>query len=182
VKAKGAELRGSRARRSSDSTPAGRVLVETARNTVDPNKHRPIAETPRQAIRRHLAAAPHTAHELSALVHLPEKDIVPHLEHLARSVRGSGVSLEIEPARCSAAATSSATAGGCRSRAPVPAAAASTCARPYSASPACRPRSPPPSTATRSRPRGGRGLLVRPLDRSAGTGGGKTSRTRPTSS
>ena len=62
---------------------------------------RPSAtETPRQAIRRWLAAAPQTAHELSALVHLPEKEVVPHLEHLARSLRGAGKRLEIEPARC----------------------------------------------------------------------------------
>ena len=47
-----------------------------------------------------LAAAPHTAHELSALVHLPEKEVVPHLEHLARSLRGAGERLGIEPARC----------------------------------------------------------------------------------
>jgi hypothetical protein len=60
----------------------------------------PATETPRQAIRRMLAAAPHTAHELSALVHLPEKEVVPHLEHLARSLRGAGGRLGIEPARC----------------------------------------------------------------------------------
>ena len=64
-----------------------------------PGDQRPAAtETPRQAIRRFLVAAPHTAHELSALVHLPEKEIVPHLEHLARSLRGAGERLAIEPA------------------------------------------------------------------------------------
>ena len=42
-----------------------------------PRVERPAAtETPRQAIRRLLATAPHTAHELSALVHLPEKEVV----------------------------------------------------------------------------------------------------------
>lgn len=61
---------------------------------------RPAAETPRQAIRRHLAAGPHTAHELSALVHLPEREVVPHLEHLARSLPGAGAALEVDPARC----------------------------------------------------------------------------------
>jgi transcriptional regulator len=66
-----------------------------------PRDERPSAtETPRQAIRRLLAAAPHTAFELSALVHLPEKEVIPHLEHLARSLRGAGERLEIEPARC----------------------------------------------------------------------------------
>jgi len=59
-----------------------------------------VVETPRQAIRRLLAAAPHTAHELSALVHLSEKDVVPHLEHLARSLRGRSDRLEVEPAAC----------------------------------------------------------------------------------
>jgi predicted Zn-ribbon and HTH transcriptional regulator len=57
-------------------------------------------ETPRQAIARCLADGPHTAHELSALVRLPEKDVVPHLEHLARSLRRSGARLDVEPARC----------------------------------------------------------------------------------
>jgi transcriptional regulator len=57
-------------------------------------------ETPRQAIGRLLAAAPHTAYELSALVHVPEKDVVPHLEHLARSLRRTGERLDVEPAGC----------------------------------------------------------------------------------
>jgi transcriptional regulator len=57
-------------------------------------------ETVRQAIGRLLAAAPHTVLELSALVHRREKEIVAHLEHLARSLRGAGGRLEIDPARC----------------------------------------------------------------------------------
>jgi predicted Zn-ribbon and HTH transcriptional regulator len=61
---------------------------------------RGATETPRQAISRLLAVAPHTAHELSALVHLPEKEVVPHLEHLGRSLRRTGQRLEIEPAQC----------------------------------------------------------------------------------
>ncbi len=61
---------------------------------------RAASETPRQAIRRLLGEAPRTAHELSALVHLPEKEIVPHVEHLARSLRKSHERLEVEPARC----------------------------------------------------------------------------------
>ena len=60
----------------------------------------PASETPRQAIRRHLAEAARTAHELSALVHLPEKEIVPHLEHLARSAHATGDRLEVEQPRC----------------------------------------------------------------------------------
>lgn len=57
-------------------------------------------ETPRQAIARILATGPHTAYELSALVHLREKDVVPHLEHLARSLRRTGRRLDVDPARC----------------------------------------------------------------------------------
>ena len=67
---------------------------------MPPDQPRPVTETPRQAIRRHLAAGPHTAPALSALVHLPEKEIVPHVEHLARSLHGRGAALEVEPARC----------------------------------------------------------------------------------
>jgi len=47
-----------------------------------------------------LAEAPHTAHELSALVRVSEKDVAAHLEHLARSLKRSGGWLEVEPARC----------------------------------------------------------------------------------
>lgn len=57
-------------------------------------------ETPRQAIRRLLSAGPHTAYELSALVHLPEKSIAPHVEHVARSLRRADEQLVVEPARC----------------------------------------------------------------------------------
>lgn len=58
------------------------------------------SETPRQAIRRLLVAGAHTAHELSARVHLRERDVAPHLEHLARSLRHDDARLEVEPARC----------------------------------------------------------------------------------
>lgn len=61
---------------------------------------REAAETPRQALRRLLEAAPHTAHELSALVGRTEKEIVPHLEHLGRSLRRAGQRLDVDPARC----------------------------------------------------------------------------------
>ncbi|MFN8603147.1 MAG: transcriptional regulator [Candidatus Binatia bacterium] len=61
---------------------------------------RGATETARQAIRRLLVEAPRTAHELSALVHLPEKDVGPHLEHLARSLRHGDERLDFDPARC----------------------------------------------------------------------------------
>jgi predicted Zn-ribbon and HTH transcriptional regulator len=60
----------------------------------------PASETPRQAIRRHLSGGPRTARELSALAHVSEKEVVTHLEHIARSVRGAGARLGIEPSRC----------------------------------------------------------------------------------
>lgn len=57
-------------------------------------------ETARQAIRRHLIEGAHTIHELSMLVRVPEKEVEPHLEHLARSLRRVGERLVVEPARC----------------------------------------------------------------------------------
>jgi transcriptional regulator len=57
-------------------------------------------ETPRQALRRHLAEGPRTARDLSALVHLPEREVVQHLEHLRRSLAGAGGALAVEPAAC----------------------------------------------------------------------------------
>ena len=57
-------------------------------------------ETPRQAIRRLLSTGPHTAYELSALVHVPEKAIAPHVEHVARSLRRNEEMLDVAPARC----------------------------------------------------------------------------------
>jgi len=41
-----------------------------------------------------------TARELSGLVHIREKDVIPHLEHLEKSLRRSGQRLVIEPAAC----------------------------------------------------------------------------------
>lgn len=61
----------------------------------------PVArETPRQAIRRHLIDGPRTARELSTLAHVAEKEVVTHLEHIARSARGAGTRLGVEPSRC----------------------------------------------------------------------------------
>jgi predicted Zn-ribbon and HTH transcriptional regulator len=58
------------------------------------------AETARQALRAELGGAPLTAHELSVRVHLSEREVVSHLEHLARGGRGRGERLTIDPARC----------------------------------------------------------------------------------
>ena len=72
----------------------------TSDGTASAPAPRSADETPRQAIRRLLAEGPRTAYELSALVHLPEKEIAPHLEHLARSLRHGDARLEVDPARC----------------------------------------------------------------------------------
>ena len=57
-----------------------------------------------QSLRAQLAEVlrqgPHTARELSQAVGVPEKDVAPHLEHLARSLRRQGETLVVEPAAC----------------------------------------------------------------------------------
>lgn len=64
---------------------------------------RPPAErraTIRSELARHLREGPATAWELSARVGIGEKQVVQHLEHVARSLRASGERLTVEPARC----------------------------------------------------------------------------------
>ena len=61
---------------------------------------RAATRTPRQAIRDHLREEALTARDLSARIGLPEREIVPHLEHLARSLRAAGERLAVEPSRC----------------------------------------------------------------------------------
>ena len=41
-----------------------------------------------------------TAHDLSAVLHIREKDVSPHLEHLQRSLKGSKQRFVMEPAEC----------------------------------------------------------------------------------
>lgn len=67
-------------------------------------------ETVRRKIRSLLeeADAPLSAKEISAAAGIPEKDVGPHLEHLRRSLEGTGARegrgtpgrLAVEPARC----------------------------------------------------------------------------------
>jgi predicted Zn-ribbon and HTH transcriptional regulator len=57
-------------------------------------------ETSRQALREALEQGPRTAHELSAAVGIPERDVVGHLEHLERTTRGRGETFLVEPPRC----------------------------------------------------------------------------------
>ncbi len=66
----------------------------TSRRTTRPAER---AETARQAIRRALEGREATARELSAVVGAPEKEIVAHLDSLARSRE---VSLVVAPAAC----------------------------------------------------------------------------------
>ena len=66
----------------------------------DRNEPRERCETLRQAILRYLHEGPLTARELSALVHIREKEVIPHLEHLERSLRRSRQRLGFEPAVC----------------------------------------------------------------------------------
>jgi len=58
--------------------------------------------TLRARLRAELEAAPATARELSTRLGSPEKEIVGHLEHLARSLAAKGLGLVIEPAACGA--------------------------------------------------------------------------------
>ena len=81
--------------------------------SVPPKERRPSrepaarGETRRAALHAALADGPHTARELSGLTGMPERDVVVHLEHLARSLRREGIGrLVVEPARCVACAFS----------------------------------------------------------------------------
>jgi predicted Zn-ribbon and HTH transcriptional regulator len=68
-----------------------------------PRRERPPPErsiTVREALLRHLREGPRTAHELSGLVGIPEKQVADHLAHVARSLRPTAERLHVEPARC----------------------------------------------------------------------------------
>jgi predicted Zn-ribbon and HTH transcriptional regulator len=68
-----------------------------------PRRERPPAErsiTVREALLRHLREGPRTAHELSGLVGIPEKQVADHLAHVARSLRRTPERLRVEPAQC----------------------------------------------------------------------------------
>lgn len=51
-------------------------------------------------IRAALAAGPKTARELSGELHLAERDIVRHLDHLERSLHDADARLVVEPPAC----------------------------------------------------------------------------------
>ena len=56
--------------------------------------------TVRQTLLEILRRGPATARDLSRLAGIREREVAPHLEHLAKSVKAKGGSLEVEPAVC----------------------------------------------------------------------------------
>jgi predicted Zn-ribbon and HTH transcriptional regulator len=69
----------------------------------DSGKPRPPAarkQTVREHLRRALREGPATANELSAIVGVAEKQVLEHLEHLARSIERDEEQLVIAPSRC----------------------------------------------------------------------------------
>jgi predicted Zn-ribbon and HTH transcriptional regulator len=57
-------------------------------------------ETIRAAIAAEIRGAPLSARELSERLGVSEREIGPHMQHLARSVRARGERLVLEPPRC----------------------------------------------------------------------------------
>jgi predicted Zn-ribbon and HTH transcriptional regulator len=58
------------------------------------------AATQRQALRAALERGPLTAHELSAVAGIPERDVAGHLGHLERTAKARGEAFIVEPASC----------------------------------------------------------------------------------
>ncbi len=65
-----------------------------------PKPPRERKETLRQAIMKHLEAGPCTTRDLSQLIGIREKEVIPHLEHIQKSLRASGRKLIVLPAQC----------------------------------------------------------------------------------
>ncbi|MFQ6758403.1 hypothetical protein MWR57_07290 [Desulfovibrionaceae bacterium CB1MN] len=63
---------------------------------------RTAQETTRQAIVALLTEGPVSAKDISTAVHLPEKEVSSHLEHIRRSLHATGAVLAITPAECRA--------------------------------------------------------------------------------
>jgi predicted Zn-ribbon and HTH transcriptional regulator len=66
----------------------------------DPKPPKERKETLRQAIIKHLEESPCTTKDLSQLIGIREKEVVPHLEHIQKSLRASGRRLIVQPAQC----------------------------------------------------------------------------------
>ena len=58
--------------------------------------------TVRARLKAALENAPATAHDLSVSARITEKEVIHHLEHLARSLAAHGQRLQVAPAQCCA--------------------------------------------------------------------------------
>lgn len=65
-----------------------------------PKPPRERKQTLRQAIVKHLEEGPCTTKDLSGLIGIREKEVVPHLEHIQKSQRAAGRKLTVHPAQC----------------------------------------------------------------------------------
>jgi len=63
---------------------------------------RPAQDTVRHAVIGLLREGPVSARDISIGVHVPEKEVYGHLEHIRRSIQASGDLLEVTPAECRA--------------------------------------------------------------------------------
>lgn len=61
---------------------------------------RPAGETLRRAISELILDQPLSALEISGQVHITEKDVYSHLEHIRLSLHAAGQHLEVTPAEC----------------------------------------------------------------------------------
>ena len=61
-----------------------------------------MSQTVRQMIIDILLAGPATAKDLSARVRIPEKDVLPHLAHIRKSLQHGQQRLVMDPACCRA--------------------------------------------------------------------------------
>lgn len=65
-----------------------------------PKPPRERTKTLRQQIIQHLEEGPCTTRDLSQLVGIREKEVVPHLEHIQKSLRAAKRKLTVQPAQC----------------------------------------------------------------------------------
>lgn len=66
----------------------------------EPEVPRASGDTLRRAIITALESGPLTARDLSAEVHIPEKEVYDHLEHLRRTLTVQGRRLIVAPSEC----------------------------------------------------------------------------------
>lgn len=67
---------------------------------LKPAVPRPAGETIRRVICELILDQPLSAHEISALAHIMEKEVYVHMEHIRLSLHASGRYLEVTPAEC----------------------------------------------------------------------------------